>query len=61
MKRMAKTITNAIPALTRLLKITNRMKNTISAPPIEASIGEIGTAMFYIGRKGIIIFHSNRS
>ena len=44
MKRIAKTITNAIPALTRLLKITNRMKNTLSAPPIDASIGEIGTA-----------------
>ena len=41
---MARTITNAMPALTILLKITNRMKNTISAPPVDASIGEIGTA-----------------
>jgi hypothetical protein len=61
MKRIAKTIMNAIPALTRLLKITNRMKNTISAPPIDASIGEIGTAMFSIGRKQIIIFHFSGS
>ena len=58
---MARTIKNAMPALTTLLKITNRMKNTISAPPIDASIGEIGTAMFYIGREKIIIFHFSGS
>ena len=58
---MARTITNAMPALTILLKITNRMKNTISAPPVDASIGEIGTAMFSIGRKQIIIFHFSGS
>ncbi len=42
---MAKIITNAIPALTRLLKITNRIRNTISAPPIESSIGKIKTGI----------------
>ena len=43
---MARIITNAIAAFTRLLKITNRIKNTINAPPIEASIGEMTTDIF---------------
>ena len=38
----------AMPALVKLLNNTNRMKNTINAPPIDASIGDIGTAIMFI-------------
>ncbi|ASI14171.1 hypothetical protein Mia14_0892 [Candidatus Mancarchaeum acidiphilum] len=43
---MAKPITNSTPAFTSPLKMTNRIMNTINAPPIDVSIVELVTAIW---------------